>query len=155
MRHSEPPSESNGHLSCIFLITWSSTPPGTRELSFAGSITQKLPFYLFTREQDYYNAGGPEGSAGVFNPNTLTLMAVADLRSDLHTWNTVQHEGFHQFAHAYISDNLPIWSSEGLAEYFGEDVEPGWQCGNCDACDGGLVVRRRELSPEMEQATAR
>ena len=24
-----------------------------------------------------------------------------------------------------------------ILEYFGEDVEPDWQCGNCDACDGG------------------
>ena len=96
-----------------------------RTSAFAGSITQKLPFYLFTREQDYYNAGGPEGSAGVFDPNTLTLMAVADLRADQHTWNTVQHEGFHQFAHAVIGGELPIWVNEGLAEYFGEGVFTG------------------------------
>lgn len=41
-----------------------------------------------------------------------------------------------------------------ILEYFGEDVDPNWQCGNCDACDGGLVVRRRESSPEMERAAA-
>jgi ATP-dependent DNA helicase RecQ len=23
-----------------------------------------------------------------------------------------------------------------ILEYFGEEVEPGWECGNCDACDG-------------------
>jgi ATP-dependent DNA helicase RecQ len=41
-----------------------------------------------------------------------------------------------------------------ILEYFGEDVETGWQCGNCDACDGGLVVKRRRLSPEMRAAAA-
>jgi ATP-dependent DNA helicase RecQ len=35
-----------------------------------------------------------------------------------------------------------------ILEYFGEDVEPDWQCGNCDACDGGLVVRRRRAAPD-------
>ena len=41
-----------------------------------------------------------------------------------------------------------------ILDYFGEDVEPGWQCGNCDACDGGLVVKRRRVSAEMEAAAA-
>ncbi|MDB4878251.1 MAG: ATP-dependent helicase, RecQ family [Gemmatimonadetes bacterium] len=41
-----------------------------------------------------------------------------------------------------------------ILEYFGEEFEPGWQCGNCDACDGGLVVARRRTSPEMEAAAA-
>jgi ATP-dependent DNA helicase RecQ len=42
-----------------------------------------------------------------------------------------------------------------ILEYFGEEVEPDWQCDNCDACDGELVVRRRRLSPEMRAAAAR
>lgn len=33
---------------------------------------------------------------------------------------TLQHEGFHQFAYLRISDELPIWVNEGLAEWFGE-----------------------------------
>jgi ATP-dependent DNA helicase RecQ len=34
-----------------------------------------------------------------------------------------------------------------ILDYFGEDVDADWQCGNCDACDGGLVIdRRRENS---------
>jgi superfamily II DNA helicase RecQ len=41
-----------------------------------------------------------------------------------------------------------------ILDYFGEDVEPGWQCGNCDACDGDLVVRRRRASVEMQAAAA-
>ena len=30
-----------------------------------------------------------------------------------------------------------------ILDYFGEDVDAAWQCENCDACDGGLVVTRR------------
>jgi len=29
-----------------------------------------------------------------------------------------------------------------ILEYFGEAVDPDWRCDNCDACDGGLVIRR-------------
>jgi ATP-dependent DNA helicase RecQ len=41
-----------------------------------------------------------------------------------------------------------------ILEYFGEDVDPAWQCGNCDACDGELTVRRRDMSPEMARVAA-
>ena len=40
-----------------------------------------------------------------------------------------------------------------ILEYFGEEVEADWRCGNCDACDGGLTVTRRRSSPEMDAAT--
>ena len=41
------------------------------------------------------------------------------------TWHIVQHEGFHQFAHAVIGGELPVWVNEGLAEYFGESLFTG------------------------------
>jgi ATP-dependent DNA helicase RecQ len=42
-----------------------------------------------------------------------------------------------------------------ILDYFGEDVEPAWQCGNCDGCEGaGLVTKRRHVSAEMEAAAA-
>lgn len=34
------------------------------------------------------------------------------------TLQTLQHEGFHQFAHRYIGGQLPLWLNEGLAVYF-------------------------------------
>ena len=40
-----------------------------------------------------------------------------------------------------------------ILEYFGEEVDTDWRCGNCDACDGGLTVTRRHGSPEMDAAT--
>jgi ATP-dependent DNA helicase RecQ len=33
-----------------------------------------------------------------------------------------------------------------ILEYFGEDVDPRWQCENCDACDGGLVAPNRRVT---------
>jgi ATP-dependent DNA helicase RecQ len=35
-----------------------------------------------------------------------------------------------------------------ILEYFGEDVEPDWECGNCDACDAMAKwrVRRSEVA---------
>ena len=29
-----------------------------------------------------------------------------------------------------------------ILDYFGEDVDVDWQCGNCDACDGALIIDR-------------
>jgi hypothetical protein len=95
-----------------------------RTRDFSGAIRQRLPFYLFTKEQDYLDAGGIEGSSGVFDRSSQVLMAVAVEKSS-ETWYTVQHEGFHQFAHAVIGGELPIWVNEGLAEYFGEAIFTG------------------------------
>ncbi|HEY8666460.1 MAG TPA: DUF1570 domain-containing protein [Tepidisphaeraceae bacterium] len=95
-----------------------------RTKSFSGIIKQRLPFYLFKNANDYYAADGPPGSAGVFTGKEL--MAITGEKSGLMTWHVVQHEGFHQFAHAVIGDtNMPIWVNEGLAEYFGESIFTG------------------------------
>lgn len=98
----------------------------TRE--FSGRINNKLPFFLFSDEGDYLRAGGTPGSAGVFmgsNFHGFRLMAVARRGANAQTWHVVQHEGFHQFAHAVIGGDLPIWVNEGLAEYFGESIFTG------------------------------
>jgi ATP-dependent DNA helicase RecQ len=36
-----------------------------------------------------------------------------------------------------------------ILDYFGEGVAASWQCNNCDACDGALVVRRREVAESV------
>jgi ATP-dependent DNA helicase RecQ len=41
-----------------------------------------------------------------------------------------------------------------ILDYFGEDVDADWQCGNCDACDGGLVIDRRRASDSMADAAS-
>jgi ATP-dependent DNA helicase RecQ len=35
-----------------------------------------------------------------------------------------------------------------ILEYFGEDVDAAWECGNCDACDGETAVVKRRVKLE-------
>jgi ATP-dependent DNA helicase RecQ len=39
-----------------------------------------------------------------------------------------------------------------VLEYFGEEVEPEWQCGNCDACDQMDAWTRRQTPPRGSAA---
>ena len=95
-----------------------------RTRDFSGVIRQKFDFFVYRRAEDYYASGAPKGSAGVFDGRSLK--AIAGEKLDDNTWHTVQHEGFHQFAHHVIgADNMPIWVNEGLAEYFGEAIFTG------------------------------
>jgi hypothetical protein len=96
-----------------------------RTKDFSGALGHKFPFFLFRNPEDYYAAGGAPGSAGIFNPNTDTLMAIAGRKTGAYTWSVVQHEGFHQFARSVIGGQIPIWVNEGLAEYFGEGLFTG------------------------------
>ena len=94
-----------------------------RTSGFAGKVTTKFPFYLFRHEADYYDAGAPAKSGGVYmtgKDGKKRLMALAGDQVDDNTWHTIQHEGFHQFIDAATKADLPIWVNEGLAEYFGE-----------------------------------
>ncbi|HEY1628759.1 MAG TPA: DUF1570 domain-containing protein [Tepidisphaeraceae bacterium] len=93
-----------------------------RTRGFSGAITQRMPFYLYKDPEEFYASGAPRGSAGYFDGQELVAMA-GDLGP--RTWQVVQHEGFHQFAHQVIRGTLPIWLDEGLAEYFGEAVFTG------------------------------
>jgi len=87
-----------------------------RTKGFTGVIRQRMPFYLFADEADYRAAGGIEGSAGIYTGRKL--MALADPQTRGYVWETIQHEGFHQFADAVIGGEIPVWVNEGLAEYF-------------------------------------
>jgi hypothetical protein len=102
-----------------------------RTKAFSGVIRQRLPFYLFSKKEDYMLAGGMDKTAGVFTGDAL--MAVAGEAPTPYTWHTIQHEGFHQFVHAVIGGDMPIWMNEGLAEYFGESRFTG------DSFVSGLV----------------
>ncbi len=41
-----------------------------------------------------------------------------------------------------------------ILEYFGEDVDPEWSCGNCDACDDQARLAIRRTSPRAAAAAA-
>lgn len=98
-----------------------------RTQGFSGEIRERLPFYLFRTSDEYYDSGGLPGSAGVFmvDGRGARLMAIAGNETKGSTWHTVQHESFHQFAHAVIRGELPPWVNEGIAEYFGEGLFTG------------------------------
>lgn len=104
-----------------------------RTCRFAGTVRRRLPFYLFSEAEDYHAAGGLRGSAGRYMGGR-GLMAVA---REGRTWEVVQHEGFHQFAHRAIGGRLPIWVNEGLAEYFGHGIWTG------DGFVTGVIPPRR------------
>ena len=90
---------------------------------FGARVDRRLPFYLFSRMADYRQAGGPEGSWGIYTGTKL--MAVATTGRPSRTWFLVQHEGFHQFLHAAMRRRIPVWLNEGLAEYFGNGIWTG------------------------------
>jgi hypothetical protein len=98
-----------------------------RTKSFAGTIRTQFPFFLYRSAEDYHANGGPPGTAGLFvvDEKGARLLAIAGQKTTLNTWHTVQHEGFHQFAHAVIGGHIPTWLNEGLAEYFGESIFTG------------------------------
>ena len=98
-----------------------------RTAGFAGAVRAKFPFYLYRNKEDYYAAGGPAKSAGVYieSRDGKKLMAIAGDHTSDGTWRVIQHEGFHQFVAATIPHELPVWANEGLAEYFGEAIWTG------------------------------
>jgi hypothetical protein len=94
---------------------------------FGGSINQQLPFYLFSKPEDYVRASGMPASAGIFTGDALMARVIRgpDGHIGSGTWHVAQHEGFHQFVHAVIRGDIPTWVNEGLAEYFAEGVFTG------------------------------
>ena len=98
-----------------------------RTRGFAGGLRGKLPFKLFSDWKDYFAAGAPAGSCGVFKSwgGGGVLMAIAQKDNPEVTWHTVRHEGFHQFVSQVIRGNIPVWVNEGMAEYFGEGLWTG------------------------------
>lgn len=94
-----------------------------RTKSFSGRITDRLPFHLYRNAADYYADGALERTRGHFDGKKL--MAIAGTQITAETWETIQHEGFHQFVDAVIGGDIPVWANEGLAEYFGESLFTG------------------------------
>ena len=89
-----------------------------------GGRPSRFPFYLFDSFDSYHDAEGPVGSIGCFSPE-VGLMVVSEGRPSEALWPTMQHEAFHQFCHYIISDDMPIWANEGLAEYFERAIWTG------------------------------
>jgi hypothetical protein len=85
--------------------------------------------YLFREKADYHAFMDTQGfnarnTGGVFFANIHGggLATWYAGRPRTHMWHVLQHEGFHQFAHARIGGSFPIWANEGVAEYFGQSL---------------------------------
>jgi len=117
-----------------------------RTRDFSGALPQPLPFYLFRTQGEYLAAGGPSGSCGVFTGKAL--LAAGGSHAGGWTWHVIQHEGFHQFAHAVIGGEIPTWLNEGMAEYFGYGVFTG------DSIVTGVIpeAKFKQVLQDMERS---
>jgi hypothetical protein len=86
-----------------------------------------LQVYLFRRHEDYQNfvQNRAPNTGGVFLPERKMLVAYYEGQGRDALRRTLQHEAFHQFAHARISEKLPPWLNEGLATLFEEGIWTG------------------------------
>ena len=88
--------------------------------------------YLFKTRQEYLDF---LAAKDIVATNSGGLFVVRGDFSGLFTWTqdksrstsiqTLQHEGFHQFAWNFIGHTLPIWVNEGLAQYFEDGILVG------------------------------
>ncbi len=86
---------------------------------------EPIAMYLLRSQEDYQafmaQAGlDAKNSGGMFfvQPRISGLATWTADRGRKQTFEVLQHEGFHQFAFAYLGPDLPVWLNEGLAQYF-------------------------------------
>lgn len=106
----------------------------TRRLVHGGGLRRRTPEVLnvliFARQQDYLDTLRTQfglnamGSGGMFfiTPRGGGLAFFTENLAAQRVAHVAQHEGFHQFAHAFFGNDLPPWLNEGLAEFFGECI---------------------------------
>lgn len=100
-----------------------------RFASFKARDRRPMPLYLFRTRERYlahlaqYGINGA-ASGGMFfvQPQAQGLATFIEDLPRSAAFQTLQHEGFHQFAYAYIGPDLPLWVNEGLAVYFESGV---------------------------------
>jgi len=69
----------------------------------------------------YHQYGGPETSSGYFSSEEEELVIYDDKQDEgrAHTWSVLNHEGFHQYIHAYFGNLSPhSWYDEGTGDYY-------------------------------------
>ncbi|MEM1209991.1 MAG: DUF1570 domain-containing protein [Planctomycetota bacterium] len=99
---------------------------------FRSRRSDRMPLYLFAHQQQYIdfldNLGiDATNSGGMFfvRPRASGLATWIDDQATSRVYRVLQHEGFHQFAWAYIGEDLPVWVNEGLAQYFEDAIFTG------------------------------
>jgi hypothetical protein len=82
---------------------------------------------VFARKVDYMRFVDDRlpNTGGVFIPDKNVLAAYLEGQGRDSLRRTLQHEAFHQFAHEFISSELPVWANEGIAQVFEEGVWTG------------------------------
>lgn len=91
---------------------------------FQGMLSQKAQLKLYKSKVAYVGGGGPPSSAAYYSPSTKELVGYEDSEETGMYFNTLCHEGCHQFFDLafpgfYESKEIPMWFSEGLADCFG------------------------------------
>ncbi len=96
-----------------------------RFAGFSRRHRDAITMYLLRTQEEYQafmtKAGlDATNTGGMFfvQPRISGLATWTSQRSRKQTFEVLQHEGFHQFAFAYIGPDLPVWVNEGLAQYF-------------------------------------
>jgi hypothetical protein len=112
--------EATYQLNCLLPLDWKPKPEPLREFFLAR---------LFTSKQDYFDAGGVQGSAGIYSSGKKALMVPlsslgvkmvgsrVSLENNSEDDNgTLIHEITHQMMNHWLGP-LPTWLIEGSAEY--------------------------------------
>src|SRR5580698_5049481 len=115
-----------------------------RSLEFANKQESPVITILAVKDEESvksllpeYWAKGHAHPAGIFIDNTNLYFAVVQLDAPgLNPYTTIYHEYFHSLTAPYFP-NLPVWVSEGMAEFYG----------STDILDSG--VRLGQADPEL------
>jgi Protein of unknown function (DUF1570) len=94
-----------------------------------GRLGQQRTFnvYVFAKRNDYmrFIDNRLPNTGGVFIAHKDALAAYLEQQGRDALRQTLQHEAFHQFAFQYISQDLPLWLNEGMAQIFQEGIWTG------------------------------
>ena len=97
---------------------------------FDEMLPKRPRIFYYADEGSYVAAGGPRGSAAYYLPSAQKLVAFEYAEGKSSTFQTMCHEGCHQFFDLafpgfYQKESNPTWFSEGLAECFGANEIKG------------------------------
>jgi len=113
-----------------------------RFAKFGKRNAEPLRLWVFETQQGYMEfLAGHEinaiGSSGMFfrRDDASGLASFLGNRPESKMYETLRHEGMHQFLYQRIGDTLPTWLNEGMAEWFGYalQTERGFEMGLADA----------------------
>ncbi len=95
----------------------------SQAFKFDALLTRRPRIFFHKSEASYVRGGAPRGSLAYYSPGSKKLVAYAAEGGMIETFQTMAHEGCHQFFDLafpgfYEKEDNPSWFSEGLAECF-------------------------------------